>query len=248
MDSRTTGVVLFGDVEDSRDHAGASTAWLETLRARLDRTYGSQRLADFEFTQGDEIQGLLAPDADPFHAVLDATLRPHEGRGAAPRMRWVVAAGPVDPGRGPATRRTGTAFVVARETLDAMRRDRDRLRCRTGDPEADALLDGTAPVAAALIDAMTDRQREVARLALVEGLRQSDIADRLGVARATVSVSFGRGGVRNLGRLVEAIRAIWRDGIARAGSAGTGTAGAPIDASAPSSANASGAPSPASAA
>src|SRR6476661_10542453 len=105
MNSARDGVVLFGDVVNSRTSAQASAAWLESLCDRLDRDYGEQRLAQFEFTQGDEIQGLLDPAADPFHAVLQATLRAHAGEGAAPPMRWVVVYGPIEPGRGPATRR-----------------------------------------------------------------------------------------------------------------------------------------------
>lgn len=213
MNSTRRGIVLFGDVVRSRDGTAASTAWLERLCGLLDETYGTRRLAPFEFTQGDEIQGLLSVDADPFDAVLRGTLWAHEGADAVPRMRWVAVCGEIDPGRGPATRRTGAAFVRARSALDAARRQRDGLICRTSDARADALLDGTAPVLAAMIDAMTDRQREVARLALVDGLRQSDIADRLSVARATVSVSVARGDVRNVGRLLAAVRLIWDQGI-----------------------------------
>lgn len=214
MNPTEWGIVLFGDVVRSSDDAPASTAWLEELCVRLDGAYAGQTLAPFEFTQGDEIQGLLAVAADPFLAVLDATLREHRGEHRVPSMRWVVVAGGVDAGKGPATRRTGEAFVRARETLELATRRHDGLLCRTGDPEADALLDGTAPVLAAIIDGMTDRQRVVARLALVEGLRQADIAERLEVARPTVSVSYARGDVRNLERLVGAIRAIWSHGLA----------------------------------
>src|SRR5918992_439519 len=107
------GVVLFGDVVRSRDRAIAATDWLESLRTRLDELYGEQRLAPFEFTQGDEIQGLIEPGADPFVAVLEATLRPHDGPSAAPRMRWVVAAGPGHPGPGPPPGRTGPRLPPA---------------------------------------------------------------------------------------------------------------------------------------
>jgi hypothetical protein len=217
MNGRRRAIVVFGDVVGSRQRAAASTVWLEGLCALLDRTYGDQRLAPFDFTQGDEIQGLLDVSADPFIAVLEGSLRPRKGPGAAPAMRWVSVCGDVDPGRGPATRRTGPAFILARATLEEAGRSRDGLLCRTGDARADALLDGTAPVLAAMIEHMTDRQREVARLALVEGLRQSDIAERLGVARATVSVSFARGDVRNLGRLLGAVRAIWCEGVVALG-------------------------------
>ena len=215
MNRQNIGIVLFGDIVRSRDDAQAATTWLEQLCIRLDQSYAGETLASFEFTQGDEIQGLLATGADPFGAVLDATLREHRGKNRVPSMRWVAVAGPVDPGRGPATRRSGGAFVRARETLELATRRGDGLLCRTGDPEADALLDGTAPVLAAIIDDMTDRQRLVARLALVEGLRQADIAERLEIARPTVSVSYSRGDVRNLERLVGAIRTIWSQGLAR---------------------------------
>ena len=49
-------------------------------------------------TQGDELQLLLAPGADPFRAVLRAGLHPD----ALP-MRWAIVAGGIDPGSGPAT-------------------------------------------------------------------------------------------------------------------------------------------------
>jgi hypothetical protein len=210
------GIVLFGDVVRSRERSAASTAWLERLCARLDDAYGERRLAPFEFTQGDEIQGLLGSDADPFLAILDATLRPRRGPDAAARMRWAIAAGRVDPGHGPATRRTGPAFLLARETLERAVKAKDGLRCLSGDPRADELLADTAPVLAAIIDGMTDRQRDIARLALVDGLRQSEIAERLDVAPPTISVSHARGGVRNVKRLANAVRTIWREGITRA--------------------------------
>jgi hypothetical protein len=218
------GIVVFADVIQSRAGAAASTAWLERLCATLDDLYGPNRLAPFDFTQGDELQGLLDVRADPFAAVLLGTLQRHSDTPPIPRMRWVVAAGEIDPGRGPATRRTGAAFIAARAMLDEAKRQRDGLLVRTGEGSADALLDGTAPVLAAMIDGMTDRQREVARLALVDGLRQSEIADRLGVARATVSVSFGRGEVRNVARLMGAVRTIWAQGMAAQGMAAQGMA------------------------
>jgi len=210
------GVALFGDVVHSRRAAVASTRWLEALRAQLDDLYGDDRLAAFEFTQGDEIQGLIRVGADPLAAVLHASLRPHAGTDGVPWMRWAIAAGRVDPGEGPATRRTGEAFLMARDTIERLRAEHDGLRCRSGDPRTDAILDGTAPLIAALIEQMTDRQREVARSGLVDGLRQSEIAQRLGVARPTVSVSYARGGVRYLSRLVDAVRALWNEGVASA--------------------------------
>ena len=74
-----------------------------SLCADLEAAYPREaRLASFGFTQGDEIQGLLAPDADPFLAVLRGALRPD-----ARKLRWAFVAGEVEPGSGPATERTG---------------------------------------------------------------------------------------------------------------------------------------------
>jgi DNA-directed RNA polymerase specialized sigma24 family protein len=78
----------------------------------------------------------------------------------------------------------------------------------TGQPEVDALLADLTPVLADLLVALTPRQREVVRLALVDGLRQSGVADKLGIRRATVSVLFARARVQSIGHLVSAIRKV----------------------------------------
>jgi len=74
--TENAGLVLFGDVVGSRRDSVGSTAWLRDLVSELDEAYGEQRLAPFEFTQGDELQGLLSADADPLAAVLRAALGP----------------------------------------------------------------------------------------------------------------------------------------------------------------------------
>ena len=210
----TRATVVFGDVVDSRRDPG-SAGFLRVLRDDLDAAYpGRERLAAFAFTQGDEIQGLLAPAADPILAVVLAALRPD-----ARTIRWAVVAGEVEPGIGPATERTGPAFHAARDLLERARARRDGLVARTGDPAADALLDQLGPLLPTLLDDLTPRQREVARLVLLEGLRQADAADRLGVRRATVSVIADRGRVRYLGPLATAIGSIFRDGAGRAAAA-----------------------------
>jgi Sigma-70, region 4 len=194
-------IVVFGDVIHSRLDPPGSSAWLRSLCAELQTTYGSETLAGFGFTQGDELQGLLRPAADPLGLVLRAAL----GHDARP-MRWAIAMGPVEAGRGPATQRTGQAFVTARAALDETRRRRTTLRIVTGDPAIDVLLDDLAPVLGSALEQLSPTQRRVAGLILVDGLRRSEVADRLGVSRATVSVAANRGGVPSLERLSRAIR------------------------------------------
>ncbi|MET0771588.1 MAG: sigma factor-like helix-turn-helix DNA-binding protein [Candidatus Limnocylindrales bacterium] len=218
----TLGICIFGDVVGSRARPTEATAWLERLRDRLETTC-PRRLAAFEFTQGDEIQGLLPVDADALTPVLDAMLQPHDRPDGAPHMRWVIAAGRIDPGEGPATKRTGEAFLAARALITEAGRDGDGLRCRTGDREADALLDDVAPVLASIIDRMTDRQREVLHLQAIDGMRQEAIADRLGVSQPAISGVLARAGARDVARLTAAVRTLLRDGIRR--THGDGVAG-----------------------
>ena len=200
------GIVLFGDVATSRRAAARSSQWLRALASQLDRQYADERLAPFGFTQGDELQGLLTAGADPFAAILRASL--DEG---ALRMRWAVASGPVDPGTGPATERTGAAFLAAREAIARARSQRDGLLVVTGDRATDTLLADVAPMFMILLDELTDRQREIARLMLVDGLRQADVADRLRIARPTVSVAADRAHIREIGRLRNALLAFVRN-------------------------------------
>jgi DNA-binding CsgD family transcriptional regulator len=211
MTASFAGTVLFGDVVDSRSDP-ESTAWLRSLCVELEAAYPrEQRLASFAFTQGDELQGLLAPDADPFRAILLAALRPD-----ARELRWAVVAGDVDPGSGPAVERTGRAFFAARESIARARAHRDGLVALTGDLSADERLADLGPLLAALLADLTPRQREVARLILVDDRRRSEVADQLGVSRATVSVIADRARVRHLARLARSLAAIFAEGAARA--------------------------------
>jgi DNA-binding CsgD family transcriptional regulator len=198
------GIVIFGDVIRSRRDAQAATGWLRTLAADLNEAIaGAERLAPFEFTQGDELQGLLAPGANPLTAILRGTLHPD-----ARPMRWVVVAGEVDPGRGPATQRSGPAFIAARERLAQANNRRERVAIVSGDAPTDELLDGLGPLLGELLADLTDRQREIAWLLLVEGLRRSDAAERLGVSRATVSVAADRAHLRSIGELARVLQTL----------------------------------------
>ena len=199
-------IVLFGDVIRSRRDAPAATAWLRRLTADLTAAIApDQRIARFEFTQGDELQGLLAPTADPMTVILRSALHPK----AVP-MRWAVVLGEVDPGRGPATQRSGPAFIMARERLAVAAARRERLTVVTGDPSTDEILDAVAPLLGELLAELTPRQREIAWLMLVERLRQADVADRLRVTRATISVASDRAHIPSLGAVAAAVTNLLR--------------------------------------
>jgi DNA-binding CsgD family transcriptional regulator len=206
-------IVLFGDVIRSRRNATGSTTWLRTLTAELETASPpGTLLAPFEFTQGDELQGLLAPGADPLDAVLRASFNPDRRA-----MRWVIVAGEVDPGSGPATQRTGHAFLRARDRLAEAGARRDNLLMSTGHPATDALLDRLAPILGEMLDDLTKRQMEIGRLLVIEGLRRSEAADRLQISRATVSVVADRAHIRSITRLASALRELFAGGQAAAG-------------------------------
>ena len=193
-------LVLFGDVIRSRRDAPAATAWLRTLhgRPRRRRTPRTMSLAPFEFTQGDELQGLLAPGADPDAARSC-------GRPSIPSAR------PDALGRRRRRRRPRPRAGDAAERPGVHRRPRAARDRRppaasgspssSGDPATDELLDGLAPLLGELLADLTDRQREIAWPILVDGLRRSEAAERLGVSRATVSVAADRAHLRSIGEL-----------------------------------------------
>jgi hypothetical protein len=210
------GLVLFGDVIRSRRDAPAATAWLRILRADLQTAYPpDERLAPFEFTQGDELQGLLPAAADPTAAVVRSALHPGAVApdGTDIEMRWVVVRGDVDPGSGPATQRSGPAFVAARERLAVAAARRERVAIVSGDPAVVELVDGLAPHHGELLADLTRRQREIAWPILVDRLRRSEAATLLGVQRATVSVAADRAHLRGIDDLAGVIRTL----LARAG-------------------------------
>ncbi len=220
-------IVVFGDVVGSRRVPGSSGR-LRRLVAELDETYGDEREAPFGFTQGDELQGLLRPGADPFRAVLIAALADD-----MPPLRWAIVYGLVDDGEGPTTERTGPAFLVARREIGRVRVARTGLVVRTGDPATDQLSDTLTPVLMQLLDRLTARQREVARLMLIDGKRQADVARQLSVSRADISTTAGRAGVTSIAGLLARLREDFAAGVARTTDATAVAAAAPRSTGAP---------------
>ena len=166
--------------------------------ARSRRRVRPEAIAPFAFTQGDELQGLLAPGRRS--AARGADRRAGRGTPAdALGRRGRARSRPGRVGRPSGRARRSTP---ARALIEATARTRDGLAMRSGDDRADGLLADLAPLLAELLDDLTARQREVARLALVEHLRQADVAERLDVSRASVSVTWGRGRIRSIDRLV----------------------------------------------
>jgi hypothetical protein len=191
-----------GDDIEERSGGPPAANRLRSLATGLDDAYPSGRLAGFSVADG-RLVGILSADPDPLRAVIVGGLID-----GAPRVRWAVVEGRLTPGRGSVTFRAAALLDGARGAIDLARSRRDHLIIRTGDAGADRLLDAIAPLLVDLLDDLSARQRTVARLLLVDGLRQADAADTLAVSRATVSVMVGRGRIRSIERLADAIRAV----------------------------------------
>jgi DNA-directed RNA polymerase specialized sigma24 family protein len=85
---------------------------------------------------------------------------------------------------------------------------RERVSIVSGDTATDDLLDGLGPILGELLADLTRRQREIAWLLLVEGLRRSEAAERLDVSRATISVAADRAHLRSIGELARVLHVL----------------------------------------
>ena len=137
----------------------------------------------------------------PFSGLLRVWLEPETSRG-----RWAIAAGP----------NVQAAAIWAEALLEDRARAHDELVVRSGDPHTDALIADLAPALVALLRHLTDRQRTVGRLLLVDGLRRSEIAERLGISRPTVSVMVDRARLVEIGRVASGLDALFQTGLERA--------------------------------
>ncbi len=163
--------------------AGATRpAWLDALRRTLGRRLRAPSAWPIRVHPGRRDPGPAAPAADPFLAVLLSTLAAARRRRTPCRgcAGWSCC-GAVDPGRGtshaPHGRRIPACAGLARP--GPRRPGRPAVSTRATRARMHIWL-ARHPLLAAIIERMTDRQRLIARLALVDGLRQSEIADAAG--------------------------------------------------------------------
>ena len=123
MTASFAGIVLFGDVVDSR--SGPRRDGLAADAARRARGGVPARPAPRARSSSPRATSSRAcsrPAPTRSRAVLRAALHPD-----ARRVRWAIVAGDVDPGSGPGDRAHGPAFIAARELDRAGAARRERL-------------------------------------------------------------------------------------------------------------------------
>ena len=200
----TPTLILLGEVAGTRQDGSGSTAWLRSLASELDEAYGSERLGHFDLSESGILAGRLTGTADPLVAVLHGALGP----GSRP-IRWICVRSCPDGHDGKFDVAGLPGSAAAFDALKAARAAHEMLVLRTGRSDIDRLLADMTPALTGMLGDLTARQRGVARMALLEGLRQSEVAQRLGVRRATISVSFARARIQSLAALVSAVRRVF---------------------------------------
>ncbi len=212
MTAPSAGTVLFGDVVDSRRDPELDA--VATIAVRGARGGVPARAAPRRRSRSPRATSSRACSPRAPTRSAPSSSRPCGPTRATSAGRSSPATSipaPAPPSSAPAARSSSPA-----SRSPGRRAHRDGLVALTGDPEADERLADLGPLLAALLADLTPRQREVARLIVVDELRRSEVADHLGVSRATVSVIADRARVRHLPGLARTLASIFAEGARRA--------------------------------
>ena len=180
-------IALIGDIVASRRldprRRTALQGRLEQLLDAVNRQHRESIAARFLVTLGDEFQGVLTRgDAVPDIVwQLETELRQID-------VRIAIGLGTLHPPfKDYALGMDGPAFHQAREAIELSRKRRLNGGVFAGFGDDDPVLNGFARILRYVREGFTERQLHTAAL-LRGGIRQSEVADRLGVTRQMVNV------------------------------------------------------------
>jgi SatD family (SatD) len=185
--STKTAIALIGDIVASRQldprQRTALQRRLEQLLDAMNRQYRDALAAKFLLTLGDEFQGVLTRgDVVPDIVwQLETGLRQID-------VRIAIGLGTLNPPfKDVALGMDGPAFHQAREAIELSRKRRLKGGVFAGFGDDDPVLNGFARILRYVREGFTERQLDTAAL-LRGGIRQTEVADRLGVTRQMVNV------------------------------------------------------------
>lgn len=220
QDDRSTepAIAVIADLVGSK--AAAAPAWFDELAEVLNEHFSARGtlVADFVRTRGDELDGLISLAADPFDAYLFGALGYRAGVAVLP-TRWVVVAGAVRPGSGPADRRDGLAIWQAQDLIPSLRASGDyALILRSGAPQPDANLARLMPWIHQGVADLTDNQRHLLAHRMRAGdttltLKRLRLGARVDVSLEAVRKTLASTKVRRLDDLMAVARAEFARGI-----------------------------------
>jgi DNA-binding CsgD family transcriptional regulator len=192
MDTVSHRYLLLVDLKDSTrlapDAADRLFVRLEERLAELNRHLDPAPVLGLTISYGDEVAGLFDTPVHLYDIAQQIRdwLRPEVG------IRFVAVRGPI--GRYSADIRQvgGEVFKRADGAIRAIKRSRRVCRWLIGSPNVDTTLDSLTEMSNAVLEGMTDYQREVYGL-LAGGLSQTEAAARLGKYPQSVSDAVRRG-------------------------------------------------------
>ncbi len=192
MDTNREYYLLLVDIRDSTEIPADELApAMERMKKELQRLRRRLR-EDLELglgvSYGDEVAGLFktpAPLFDVIAAIRDA-LYPDA------MMRFVVTRGRIAVASRDIRAVGGPVFKEADAAMERLKKSKRFSMWCTGDPLLDAVLDSLTGTANALLEAMTENQREVFDL-VRQDLSRVEVGVRLGKSKQSISSAAVRG-------------------------------------------------------
>lgn len=192
MDTNREYYLLLVDIRDSTEIPADELApAMERMRKELQRL--RRRLRDdlelgLRVSYGDEVAGLFKTPAPLFDVI--ATIRDALYPDAL--LRFVVTRGRIAVVSRDIRAVGGSAFKEADAAMERLKKNKRFAAWCLGDPVVDAVLDSLTGTANALLEGMTENQREVFDL-VRQNLARVEVADRLGKSKQSVSSAAVRG-------------------------------------------------------
>jgi len=182
--SQTLYTVIIGDIRKSRDLENRDQVQEKFKRAleTINSEYSDNLTSKFVITIGDEFQGVLTSLEKSYDVCLRVEDLLHPVRFA-----FGIGFGEITTAINEmAIGMDGPAFHRARTALETAKAQQRWIVYETGNETFDTLANATIHLLSKMRESWTDRQREAISLLMQLGTHQG-VAERLGVARATVT-------------------------------------------------------------
>jgi DNA-binding CsgD family transcriptional regulator len=192
MDTSHNRYLLLIDLRESTklapEVASQVLARLEQRLAGLNSDVDPAPVLGLSLSYGDEVAGLF-DRPQSLYGVVDQV---RDALWPEVTVRFVAAYGAIGRASDDIRQVGGEVFKRANEAIQKLKKRRRFCSWLMGDPILDAALDSLTEMGNALLEDMTEYQREVYRL-LAANLSQKQIAEKLGKHKQSVSEASSRG-------------------------------------------------------